>query len=90
MKIIIYQGYLALIFKDSDTVTLTDTKLSATETNSAGDSESWEDTAYNTANSQLLESVTAEDLILGTWSQGPRLWDQNNYGVNQGERNASN
>ena len=90
MKLIIYRGYIKFIFTDTDTVTLTDTKLSATETDSSGDSQSWEDTAYNTLNSQLLESVTAEDMILGIWEQGPRQWNPDNYGVNQEQRNVTN
>jgi len=88
MKILLNSGYMQFIFKDADTVTLTDTKLSATETDSLGNSQSWENTNFTTLNSELLESVSAEDMILGIWAQGPRQWNTNTYEQNEEQRDV--
>jgi|TARA_R110000824_G_scaffold70620_1_gene181059 hypothetical protein len=88
MKILLQGGYIQFVFKDADTVALTDTKLSATETDSLGDSQSWENTNFTTLNSELFESVSAEDMILSIWSQGPRLWNPDSFRVNQEQRNV--
>ena len=88
MKILLHGGYIQFVFKDADTVALTNTKLSATETDSAGNSQSWEDTKFTTLNSELLESISAEDMILSIWSQGPRQLNPDSFSVNQEQRNA--
>ena len=86
MKILLNNGYVQFVFKDADTVTLTDTKLSATETNDAGNATSWEDTNFTTGNSKLIESVTAEDFILALWPTGPRHWRNSSYELNLEQR----
>ena len=90
MKLILKAGYLQFVFQDTDTVTLTATKLSATETDDLGDPVSWESVDFTTLNSQLLESVTAEDFILGLWPQGPRFWNTSTYEQNMEQLNVSN
>jgi len=88
MKLILKAGYLQFVFQDTDTVSLTTTKLSATETDDLGNPVSWESADFTTLNSQLLESVTAEDFILGLWPQGPRFWNTSTYEQNMEQLNA--
>ena len=88
MKVLINDGNVKFLFKDTDTVALTDTKLTATETDGVGAAVSWEDARFTSNNSQLIEATTAEDYILATWELGPRQWFGNSYATNMGGRSV--
>ena len=67
MKLIVKEtGLIEFIFKDTDTVAMDNRKLSVTETDKDGTSQSWESTRQNSSMYSLIEDVTAEMYQLGT------------------------
>ena len=67
MKLIVKEtGLIEFIFKDTDTVAMDNRKLSVTETDKDGTSQSWESTRHNSSMYSLIEDVTAEMYQLGT------------------------
>jgi|TARA_R110002020_G_scaffold135354_1_gene302265 hypothetical protein len=74
-------GELKWIFKDSDTVALSDTKLSVTETDYAGDTQSWERADITTDTWELI-TATAEEYLLATIHDRP-YFNSDTYGNNE-------
>tara|TARA_R100000808_G_scaffold6430_3_gene19105 strand:- start:5488 stop:5748 length:261 start_codon:yes stop_codon:yes gene_type:complete len=67
MKLVVKEnGEIAFIFKDTDTVAIDEFKLSVTETDKGGTSQSWESPNHNNSMYSLVEDVTAEMYQLGT------------------------
>ena len=67
MKLIVKgTGLIAFILKDTDTVAIDQFKLSATETDKDGTSQSWESSEHNSSDHSVVEDVTAEMYLLGT------------------------
>ena len=67
MKLIVKEtGLIEFIFKDTDTVAMDNRKLSVTETDKDGTSQSWESLSYNNSMYSIVADVTAEMYQLGT------------------------
>tara|TARA_R110002012_G_C11656857_1_gene611804 strand:+ start:3404 stop:3667 length:264 start_codon:yes stop_codon:yes gene_type:complete len=67
MKLVIKEtGLIAFVFKDTDTVAIDQLKLSVTETDKDGASQSWESTSHNNSMYSIVADVTAEMYQLGT------------------------
>tara|TARA_R110002110_G_scaffold383714_2_gene595214 strand:- start:1211 stop:1471 length:261 start_codon:yes stop_codon:yes gene_type:complete len=70
MKLVLKEtGLITFIFKDTDTVAIDELKLSVTETDKDGTSQSWESSSHNNSMFTLVEDVTAEMYLLGTQDQ---------------------
>ena len=74
-------GELRWIFKDSDTVSLDDTKLAVTETDLDSATQSWERTDITNDDWELI-SATAEEYLLGTVHDRP-YFNSDTYGNNE-------
>ena len=74
-------GAVQWIFKDTDTVAIDDTKLSVTETDSDGDTQSWERTDITTDEWELI-TATAEEYLLATIHNRP-YFNSDTYGNNE-------
>jgi len=67
MKLVIKEtGLIMFIFKDTDTVAIDQSKLTVTETDKDGTSQSWESPNHNNSMHSIVEDVTAEMYLLGT------------------------
>jgi|TARA_B110000263_G_scaffold208993_1_gene190876 hypothetical protein len=70
MKLLIKEtGLIAFKFKDTDTVAIDEYKLTVTETDKDGTSQSWESSSHNNSMFTIIEDVTAEMYQLGTQDQ---------------------
>jgi len=67
MKLLVKEnGLIAFIFKDTDTVAIDQFKLSVTETDKDGTSQSWESPNHNNSMYTIVADVTAEMYQLAT------------------------
>tara|TARA_R110002020_G_scaffold435504_2_gene645678 strand:+ start:145 stop:405 length:261 start_codon:yes stop_codon:yes gene_type:complete len=67
MKLLVKEnGLIAFIFKDTDTIAIDNRKLSVTETDKGGASQSWESSNHNNSMYTIVADVTAEMYQLAT------------------------
>ena len=88
MKLVVKEtGLIAFIFKDADTVAIDQLKLSVTESDKDGTSQSWESLSYNNSMYSIVADVTAEMYQLGT-QDDPNYYIMQTYESNLKRRTS--